>query len=106
MTVYDGRVVGRWLRTRVRPTLRLRLTLLNGAIVVCGCAVLLVAAFLFARNAVARTVPTENTELRTGLMAALEHDLFLYGFVAALAICAISVAGAYVVAGRSLRPLQ
>jgi signal transduction histidine kinase len=68
MTVYDARKE----RGFVRPTLRLRLTLLNGVLLV-GAAALLV---------------------------------FIKQPVAVLAISVIGVAGAYLVAGRALRPLH
>jgi signal transduction histidine kinase len=89
MTVYDGRVVGRWLRLRVRPTLRLRLTLLSGVLVVAGCLVLLLAEYVVVRNA------------GPGGGAVLG-----FGVLAVVVISAISAALAYALAGRSLRPLQ
>jgi signal transduction histidine kinase len=104
MTVYDGRVVGRWLRTRVRPTLRLRLTLLNAALVVAGSLLLLLAAYLVAASAVRAKIADDGQ--RAELTSALGHDLLGYGLLAILIITAIAVAAAYVLAGRSLRPLQ
>jgi signal transduction histidine kinase len=104
MTVYDGRVVGRWLLTRVRPTLRLRLTLLNAALVVAGSLLLLWAAYLVATTAVRAKIADAGQ--RAQLTAALGHDLLGYGLLAVLIITAIAVAAAYVLAGRSLRPLQ
>ena len=77
MTVYDARRVGRYLR----PTLRLRLTLLN--------AVLL--AFLL---------------LRGSLDAQMRSELLLRGLIAVLVVGVVGVIGGWALAGRALRPLQ
>jgi signal transduction histidine kinase len=117
MTVYDGRIIGRrgW---RVRPTLRLRLTLLNGALLVGGSLLLLLAAFALASRTLAAAVPPDATVVQPGkptqgladwqadVMSTLRHDLLLYGLLAVLVLSVIGVLGAYAVAGRSLRPLQ
>ncbi len=116
MTVYDARTERRW----VRPTLRLRLTLLNGVLLVGGAAVLVLLAWLLvgdALGAAAELKPGSQVTLADGtqkdamqwqsqLMAATQRDLLLNGFIAVLAVSIVGVAGAYVVAGRALRPLQ
>jgi signal transduction histidine kinase len=118
MTIYDGRAVGRLLRRRVRPTLRLRLTLLNGALMVGGSLLLLFAAYVVAGAAVEAEIPADSrvtpagggpdqsVPLREALTSALGGALFGYGLLAVLVISAIAVTVAYVLAGRSLRPLQ
>jgi signal transduction histidine kinase len=86
MTVYKVR------RPRLRPTLRLRLTLLNGVLLVAAGAVLLVVAWqLLGREAGA---------------ARVARDMLPLGLLALLAIGAAGVAGAWLVAGRALRPLH
>jgi len=116
MTVYDARTERRW----VRPTLRLRLTLLNGVLLVGGAAVLVLLAWLLvgdALGAAAELKPGSQVTLADGtqkdamqwqsqLMAATQRDLLLNGFIAVLAVSIVGVAGAYVIAGRALRPLQ
>ena len=81
MTVYDGRPVR---RRRVRPTLRLRLTLLNGVVLVVAGGLLVVVA----------TMPSGR------------GDLLAKGLVALAAISLVGIAAAYAVAGRALRPLH
>jgi signal transduction histidine kinase len=81
VTVYGQRRVR---RPRLRPTLRLRLTLLNGVLLVSAGAILVVLAWLLSG----------------------ELDVLLEGLVALLVIGVAGVAGAYVVAGRALRPLH
>jgi len=116
MTVYDARTERRW----VRPTLRLRLTLLNGILLVGGAAVLVLLAWLLvgdALGAAAELKPGSQVTLADGtqkdamqwqsqLTAATQRDLLLNGLIAVLAVSIVGVAGAYVVAGRALRPLQ
>jgi len=116
MTVYDARAG----RRRLRPTLRLRLTLLNGILLVGAAALLLILAWLLVRDALepatalpdgARVLLPDGASLDadgwfTSLTAATERSLLLKGIVAVLAVSAVGVAGAYVVAGRALRPLQ
>ncbi|MDH6460383.1 signal transduction histidine kinase [Micromonospora sp. A200] len=105
---------------RLRPTLRLRLTLLNGVLLVGAGAVLVVLAWLLVRDAL-----RPSDELRPGttvlladgrsldaadwqrqLVDAASQELLLKGLVALLAISVVGVAGAYLVAGRALRPLH
>jgi signal transduction histidine kinase len=116
MTVYDARSG----RRRVRPTLRLRLTLLNGILLVGAAALLLVLAWLLVGDALAPTAalsPGSRVVLADGRVLdahawqamvadAITHGLLVKGLVAVLAVSVVGVAGAYVVAGRALRPLQ
>jgi signal transduction histidine kinase len=116
MTLYDVRGGQRWFR----PTLRLRLTLLNGVFLVGGALLMVLLVWLLVGNAFDHTpaLPT-GTRLvdsagqdvdpagwRAQLLAAARRDVLLDGFVAVIAVGVIGVAGAYVVAGRALRPLQ
>jgi signal transduction histidine kinase len=115
MPVYDARIV-----RRIRPTLRLRLTLLNGALLVGGALLLIVLAWLLVRDALSATMPLKpgsKVTLADGstldaqawldsLRSSMQTTLLVDGFVAVLALSVIGVAGAYVVAGRALRPLQ
>jgi signal transduction histidine kinase len=72
-------------RPQVRPTLRLRLTLLNGALLV-GMGVVLVAlTWLHWDDAV---------------------PLVVYGVLVLLVVSVVGVAGAWILAGRALRPLH
>ncbi|MFI7280894.1 sensor histidine kinase [Micromonospora chersina] len=78
-------------RTRLRPTLRLRLTLLNGVLLFGAGAVLVLLAWLLVRDA---------------LRPADERELLVKALVALVGIGLVGVAGAYAVAGRALRPLH
>jgi signal transduction histidine kinase len=115
MTIYDAR------RAAVfRPTLRLRLTLLNGILLVGAGLVLVVLAYLLVDGALkpadqlqpgTRVVLADGSEVdahtwQTRLVDSAEWELLTRGSLALLLIGAVGVAGAYVVAGRSLRPLQ
>jgi signal transduction histidine kinase len=116
MTVYDARAG----RRRVRPTLRLRLTLLNGVLLVGGALLLVVLAWLLVGDALGsagKLKPGTSVVLvdgsrhdaaqwQRGLVAATQRDLLVNGFIAVLAVSVMGIAGAYVVAGRALRPLQ
>jgi signal transduction histidine kinase len=114
--VYDLRSGGRWLRR----TLRLRLTLLNGILLVGAAALLVLLSWLLVGDA-----PHSGLDLRSDtavqladgrtldaaawqaqLRAATQRDLLANGFVAVLAVAVVGLAGAYIVAGRALRPLQ
>lgn len=70
---------------RVRPTLRLRLTLLNGCVLVGTGALLIVVAWL---------------------LSGKEREVLVDGLVALVVVSVVGVAGGYAVAGRALRPLQ
>jgi signal transduction histidine kinase len=116
MTVYDARTDRSW----VRPTLRLRLTLLNGVLLVGGAVLLVVLAWLLVGDALgsaaqlrpgSKVVLADGTEVdarlwQSQLTSATLTDLLVNGFVAVLVVGIVGVAGAYVVAGRALRPLQ
>ena len=115
MTIYDAR-----RRARVRPTLRLRLTLLNGGLLVgAGLVMVLLAWGLFDSalhpgNAVRAGSPvtlTDGTVIDAAtwqrrVLAAAETELVIRGGVALILIIVIALAGGYLVAGRVLRPLQ
>ena len=107
-------------RPRLRPTLRLRLTLLNGVLLVVAGAVLVVITWLLVGDALR---PAD--ELRAGstvvladgrlldarlwqerVVDAASREVLANGLVALVAISVLGVAGAYVVAGRALRPLH
>ncbi|MEH1013085.1 HAMP domain-containing sensor histidine kinase [Micromonospora sp. CPCC 206060] len=105
---------------RLRPTLRLRLTLLNGVLLVGAGAILVVLAWLLVRDALRPTdelQPGTTVVLANGstvdagqwqqqLVSAALQELLVKGLGALLAISVVGVAGAYVVAGRALRPLH
>lgn len=105
---------------RVRPTLRLRLTLLNGILLVGAGAILVLLAWLLVRDALRPTdellpgttvVLTDGRTLDAGqwqrqLVDAASQELLVKGLLALVAISVVGVAGAYLVAGRALRPLH
>ncbi|WP_431876334.1 sensor histidine kinase [Micromonospora marina] len=105
---------------RVRPTLRLRLTLLNGVLLVGAGAILVLLAWLLVRDALRPTdellpgttvVLTDGRTLDAGqwqrqLVDAASQELLVKGLLALAAISVVGVAGAYLVAGRALRPLH
>ncbi|MEV6365313.1 sensor histidine kinase [Micromonospora musae] len=107
-------------RLRPRPTLRLRLTLLNGVLLVGAGAILVLLAWLLVRDALRPTdqpLPGSTVVLADGrtldagewqrqLVDVSSGELLVKGLVALLAISVIGVAGAYAVAGRTLRPLH
>ncbi|MEU0151732.1 MULTISPECIES: sensor histidine kinase [Micromonospora] len=107
-------------RTRLRPTLRLRLTLLNGVLLVGAGAILVLLAWLLVRDALRPTdelLPGSTVALADGrtldagqwqrqLIDAASRELLVKGLVALVAISMVGVAGAYAVAGRALRPLH
>jgi signal transduction histidine kinase len=117
VTVYLGRSRD---RVRLRPTLRLRLTLLNGILLVGAGAILVLLAFLLVGDALHpadQLAAGTRVPLRSGALvdsvvwqddvvhrASLE--LLVKGLVALFAIGVIGIAGAYAVAGRALRPLH
>ncbi len=116
MTVY----LTRRDRPRLRPTLRLRLTLLNGILLVGAGAVLILLAWLLVGEALhpadelrpgTRVMLNDGTELdarvwQDRLVAAASQELLIKGLGALFAISLIGIAGAYAVAGRALRPLH
>jgi signal transduction histidine kinase len=115
VTVYGGQP-GR----RPRPTLRLRLTLLNGILLIGAGAILVLLSWTVVSSALqpsAQLRAGTQVELangrtvdarvwQEGLMHAAERDLLIKGMGALLAIGAAGVIGAYLVAGRALRPLH
>ncbi|WP_026208832.1 sensor histidine kinase [Catelliglobosispora koreensis] len=107
-------------RKGLRPTLRLRVTLLN-ALLLAGAGVLLVVlSWLLVTDALHPAdslAPGTQVVLADGSMVAAqdwqqtvtdraETELFAKGGLAVLAITIIGVVGAYVVVGRALRPLH
>ncbi len=117
MTVYLGRKRDReWLR----PTLRLRLTLLNGILLVGAGAVLVLLAWLLVGDALhpadelragTQVVLTDGRTLdaldwQRDLVDRASQELLVKGLIALFAIGMIGIAGAYAVAGRALRPLH
>lgn len=115
MTIY-----GKPGRRRLRPTLRLRLTLLNGVLLVGAGAVLVAFAWLLVGDALrpadelrpgttvgladGRTVDARQWQEQ--MVAATSRELLVEGLLALVVISIVGVAGAYVVAGRALRPLH
>ncbi|QOC94847.1 sensor histidine kinase [Micromonospora craniellae] len=105
---------------RPRPTLRLRLTLLNGVLLIGAGAILLLLAWLLVRDALRPTdellpgttvVLADGSTLEAGawqrqLVSSASGELLAKGLAALLAIGAVGVIGAYAVAGRALRPLH
>jgi signal transduction histidine kinase len=107
-----------------RPTLRLRLTLLNGLLLFGAGLLLLMLSWLVAAPSLAvldgvppgtnLTVLDQNGHRRTVDFAAwqarrtdqLEHDLMVKGVVALLVIGGAGLVGAYLISGRALRPLH
>lgn len=116
MTVYSARKV----HGRLRPTLRLRLTLLNGVLLVGAAVLLVLLALLLVRQALqpspnlsegARVqlsggASMDAREWQRGMLVNAEQQLLIKGLAAVLAISVVGVAGAYLVAGRALRPLH
>ncbi|GGM34916.1 two-component sensor histidine kinase [Micromonospora sonchi] len=107
-------------RPSLRPTLRLRLTLLNGVLLVGAGVLLMLLAWLLVRDALRPTdelLPGTTVLLADGtsldaavwqqrMVAAASGELLAKGLAVLLAIGAVGVVGAYAVAGRALRPLQ
>jgi signal transduction histidine kinase len=119
MTVYLGSN-RRKLELSLRPTLRLRLTLLNGILLVGAGAILVLLAWLLVGDAMhpvdallrGSTVTLADGTTRNaltwqnGLVERASREVLVKGLVALLAIGIIGIAGAYAVAGRALRPLH
>lgn len=105
---------------RLRPTLRLRLTLLNGLLLVGVGVALVLLAWLLVRDALRPTdelLPGTTVVLADGrsldaaewqrqLGDTASRELLAKGLAALLAIGVVGVAGGYLVAGRALRPLH
>jgi len=119
MTVYLGRR-SRKLDLSLRPTLRLRLTLLNGILLVGAGAILVLLAWLLVGDAMhpidalqpgstvtlANGSTTDAIDWQSGVIDRASREVLVKGLVALLAIGIIGIAGAYAVAGRALRPLH
>ncbi|WP_030434050.1 sensor histidine kinase [Actinoplanes subtropicus] len=119
MTVYPGRR-SRKLELSLRPTLRLRLTLLNGILLVGAGAILVLLAWLLVGDAMHPAdalQPGSTVTLASGgtqdanawqnaVIDRASSEVLVKGLVALLAIGIIGIAGAYAVAGRALRPLH
>ena len=117
MTVYLGRNRD---KMRLRPTLRLRLTLLNGILLVGAGAVLVLLAWLLVGDALhpaaelqAGSVVTladgstkPAIQWQNQLVDRASQELLVKGLIALFAIGIIGIAGAYAVAGRALKPLH
>jgi signal transduction histidine kinase len=117
MTVYDARGRQRWFR----PTLRLRLTLLNTVLLVGGALVLMLVAWLVVGQVLAgppqlpsgtRLVDASTgadvdpSVWRDALAATARREMLIVGLFAVVLVSGIGIALAYLVAGRALRPLQ
>ncbi|MFI5931096.1 sensor histidine kinase [Actinoplanes sp. NPDC051494] len=116
MTVYASKRE----RLRLRPTLRLRLTLLNGILLVGAGAILVLLAWLLVGDALhpsdklrpgTQVVLSNGDRLdaltwQTQLVDQASQELLIKGLIALVAIGIIGIAGAYAVAGRALRPLH
>ncbi|WP_018214617.1 sensor histidine kinase [Salinispora vitiensis] len=103
----------------MRPTLRLRLTLLNGLLLLGAGVILVLLAWLLVRDALRPTdelLPGTTVVLADGrsldaaewqrqLGDTASRELLAKGLAALLAISVVGVAGGYLVAGRALRPL-
>ncbi|AEV87973.1 ATPase [Actinoplanes sp. SE50] len=123
MTVYQGQPVQHresFLRRLARPTLRLRLTLLNGILLVAAGAVLVVLAWLLVdeplhpadRLRVGSSVTLNDGTTRearswqTETIDEASDQLLVKGLSALVAISIIGIAGGYLVTRRALRPLH
>ncbi|GAA2371238.1 two-component sensor histidine kinase [Catellatospora methionotrophica] len=107
-------------RRGLRPTLRLRLTLLNGVLLVGAGVLLMLVAWLvvsavlhpadeLAAGTVVRLADGQQLDARhwqEAVRAAAQTELTVKGLVAVLAISVVGVLGAYAVVGRALRPLH
>ncbi|GIE80392.1 two-component sensor histidine kinase [Actinoplanes philippinensis] len=119
MTVYPG-LRSRGLRFDVQPTLRLRLTLLNGILLVGAGAVLVLLAWLLVSESlhpVDELQQNSTVTLRDGttrealawqtdMVAQASRELLIKGFSALAAVGIVGIALAYAVTGRALRPLR
>jgi signal transduction histidine kinase len=119
VTVYPG-LRSRGLRFDVRPTLRLRLTLLNGILLVGAGAVLVLLAWLLVSESLhpvdelqqRSTVTLQDGTTRdagkwqSDMVAQASRELLIKGFSALAAVGIVGIALAYAVTGRALRPLR
>jgi signal transduction histidine kinase len=107
-------------RRRLRPTLRLRMTLLNTVLLLgAGCLLLLLTWLLvgdifrpadgLAPDTLVKLADGSTMDARTWqerVVADAHTELFAKGLVAVLAITFVGMFGAYAVVGRALRPLH
>lgn len=119
MTVYLG-AKRRALGLSLRPTLRLRLTLLNGILLIGAGAIPVLLAWLLVSESLhpvdelrAGSIVTlddgttrDAIAWQTDMVAQASRELLVKGFSALVAIGVIGIAAAYAVAGRALRPLH
>ncbi len=119
MTVYLGRNKKSPGFT-LRPTLRLRLTLLNGILLVGAGTILVLLAWLLVGDVMHPAIglqpgstvsltdgtTTEAAQWQETLVDQASREVLIKGLVALFAIGLIGIAGAYAVAGRALRPLH
>ncbi len=119
MTVYPGRRRPQFDLT-MRPTLRLRLTLLNGILLVGAGTILVLLAWLLVGDAMHPLnplLPGSTVDLANGstvdgvlwetrIVERASQEVLVKGMIALVAIGIIGIAGAYAVAGRALRPLH
>jgi signal transduction histidine kinase len=114
VTLYDARGPG-----KLRLTLRLRLALLAGILLLIGGAFLVLLAWLIVGKAVdangqpagAKLVRSDGTEVEASQWQRdrardAERETLAFGAVALVATTGFGVAGGYVLAGRALRPLH
>ncbi|MDP9796941.1 signal transduction histidine kinase [Catenuloplanes nepalensis] len=108
------------MRALMRPTLRLRLTVLNGILLIGAGAIMLVLAWMLIDNVLHPAdslLPGTEVALADGsrlpvevwqdrMVASARTELMAKGLLALIAIGIAGIAGAYVVAGRALRPLH
>ena len=115
MTLYDAR-----RRGTLRPTLRLRLALLAGGLLLVGGAFLVLLAWLIVGSAIggddehgagSRIVQPDGSEIDAAKWEQdrarhAERETLVFGATALIATTGFGVAGGYVLAGRALRPLH
>jgi signal transduction histidine kinase len=115
MTLYDAR-----RRGTLRPTLRLRLALLAGGLLLVGGAFLVLLAWLIVGSAIggddehgagSRIVQPDGSEIDAAKWEQdrarhAERQTLVFGATALIATTGFGVAGGYVLAGRALRPLH
>jgi signal transduction histidine kinase len=119
VTVYPG-LRSRGLRLHVPPTLRLRLTLLNGLLLVGAGTVLVLLDWLLISQSVqpvpqlreGSTVTLADGSVRDAatwqsqVVEQASDDLLIQGFAALGLVVIVGIVLAYVVTGRALRPLR
>lgn len=98
-----------------RMSVRVRLTLLYGAMFYAAGVVLLAVMYMVVRgavNSVMNTIsfinltPDQEQQFRAQLINGVTHQMLVQSIVALVAIGVVALAAGYVVAGRALAPLQ